>query len=149
MLQDDCGKCSHCLDKTKFGGPGKLKKRCKFVLAKKRVIKKKTKLANASTKVGSIKSLFAKKALGSSDIASSLTMPSTENARSLPILPAPKKQKSEKNERKSPPDVPQVPSDKNEQSAVAVQIETDGEFTRLKITYFWTENNSHFESWAS
>ena len=123
MSQDDCGKCSHCLDKTKFGGPGKLKQRCKFVLPKKRVVKKKTKLANASTKVGSIKSLFAKKALGSSE--------------------------SEKNERKSPPDVPQVPSDKNEQSAVAVQIETDGEFTRLKITYFWTENNSHFESWAS
>ena len=30
-----------------------------------------------------------------------------------------------------------------------VQIETDGEFTRLKITYFWTENNLHFESCAS
>ena len=30
-----------------------------------------------------------------------------------------------------------------------VQIETDGEFTRLEITYFWTENNLHFESCAS
>ena len=27
-LMDDCGKCVFCRDKRKFGGPGKLKKRC-------------------------------------------------------------------------------------------------------------------------
>ena len=29
-LQDDCGECKACLDKRKFGGPGKLNKRCKL-----------------------------------------------------------------------------------------------------------------------
>ena len=27
-LTSDCGKCKHCQDKKKFGGPGKLKKAC-------------------------------------------------------------------------------------------------------------------------
>ena len=31
-LRDDCGKCSYCLDKTKFGGPGKKKQRCSLRL---------------------------------------------------------------------------------------------------------------------
>ena len=28
LLQRDCGKCKMCLDKKKFGGPGKKKQRC-------------------------------------------------------------------------------------------------------------------------
>ena len=28
-LRPDCGACVHCLDKKQFGGPGKLKRRCK------------------------------------------------------------------------------------------------------------------------
>ena len=27
-LQEDCGKCNYCKDKTKFGGPGRKKQRC-------------------------------------------------------------------------------------------------------------------------
>jgi len=29
-LMDDCGECKFCLDKRKFGGPGKMNKRCKM-----------------------------------------------------------------------------------------------------------------------
>jgi len=29
-MMNDCGECKFCLDKRKFGGPGKLKKRCEL-----------------------------------------------------------------------------------------------------------------------